>query len=305
MLAAIPSVVLGLGGSSCLGPFLAEPRRAVAPRLVSASSASSAARPAPAGCSSRALILAIMVVPIVASICRELFLSVPRELEEGAHRARCDPLGDGERRGSPSSRPGSRPLSSSASAEAIGEAIAVTQVIGAAIAIHVSLFRRRRHARAAGSPASIRAPSRNSQISARFYLAAISLVIGLLTNLAAQLIVRRFDVQRAGAALMSAVEHARTLRGDSAVRRRRYHERAGRGRLRTAARRSWLSSCSALCLPGHSVDRHSAGLSSRRACRCFGEAGGGIAPLIVGSAILVGIATAIALPIGVLHRRSS
>jgi len=32
----------------------------------------------------------------------------------------------------------------------------------------------------------------------------------------------------------------------------------------------------------------------------FGETGGGIAPLIVGSAILVGIATAIALPVGVL-----
>ena len=32
----------------------------------------------------------------------------------------------------------------------------------------------------------------------------------------------------------------------------------------------------------------------------FGQAGGGIAPLIVGSAILVGIATAIALPMGVL-----
>ena len=32
----------------------------------------------------------------------------------------------------------------------------------------------------------------------------------------------------------------------------------------------------------------------------FGEAGGGIAPLIVGSAILVAIATAIALPVGVL-----
>lgn len=32
----------------------------------------------------------------------------------------------------------------------------------------------------------------------------------------------------------------------------------------------------------------------------FGETGGGIAPLIVGSAILVGIATAIALPLGVL-----
>jgi ABC-type phosphate transport system permease subunit len=36
------------------------------------------------------------------------------------------------------------------------------------------------------------------QISALFYLGAILLVIGLVTNLLAQLIIRRFDVQRAG-----------------------------------------------------------------------------------------------------------
>ena len=39
----------------------------------------------------------------------------------------------------------------------------------------------------------------NIQISALFYLAAILLVIGLLTNLLAQFIVRRFDVQRSEA----------------------------------------------------------------------------------------------------------
>jgi ABC-type phosphate transport system permease subunit len=37
------------------------------------------------------------------------------------------------------------------------------------------------------------------QISSLFYLAAILLVIGLVTNLAAQLIVRRFEFQRIGA----------------------------------------------------------------------------------------------------------
>jgi phosphate transport system permease protein len=81
---------------------------------------------------------------------------------------------------------------------AIGEAIAVTQVIGAATAIHVSLF-------PAGDTLASRIAGQyqgavsNIQISALFYLAAILLVIGLLTNLLAQFIVRRFDVQRSEA----------------------------------------------------------------------------------------------------------
>ena len=45
-------------------------------------------------------------------------------------------------------------------------------------------------------------------------------MIGLVTNLIAQVIVRRFDVQGRGP-LMAAVEPALTLRGDARVRRRR------------------------------------------------------------------------------------
>jgi len=37
------------------------------------------------------------------------------------------------------------------------------------------------------------------QISSLFYLAAILLVIGLVTNLIAQIIVRRFEYERTGA----------------------------------------------------------------------------------------------------------
>ena len=40
--------------------------------------------PSPSGVFIAGLILAIMVVPIVASICRELFLAVPAELKDGA-----------------------------------------------------------------------------------------------------------------------------------------------------------------------------------------------------------------------------
>ena len=125
-----------------------------------------------------------MVVPIVASICRELFLSVPRELEEGA-------LALGATRWEmvrgvilPSSRSGIAAAIILGLGRALGEAIAVTQVIGARLRRSTaSLFGPATRSRA-GSPASTRAPSRSSQISSLFYLAAILLVIGLLTNLA-------------------------------------------------------------------------------------------------------------------------
>ena len=69
-------------------------------------------------------------------------------------------------------------------------------MIGSATAIHVSLF-------APGDTLASRIASQfqgagtKLQASSLFYLAAILLVIGLVTNLLAQLIVRRFDVQRA------------------------------------------------------------------------------------------------------------
>src|SRR5436190_244024 len=80
---------------------------------------------------------------------------------------------------------------------ALGEAIAVTQVIGAGWAIRADLF-------GTGDTLASRIAGQYAgaitklQTSALFYLAAILLVIGLVTNLFAQLIVRRFEFQRTG-----------------------------------------------------------------------------------------------------------
>jgi phosphate transport system permease protein len=143
------------------------------------------------------VILAIMVVPIVASICRELFLSVPSELEEGA-------LALGATRWEmvrgvvlSFSRPGIAAAVILGLGRALGEAIAVTQVIGAGWTIQWSLF-------ATGDTLASRIAGQYQgavsklQISSLFYLAALLLVIGLVTNLFAQLIVRRFADQRGG-----------------------------------------------------------------------------------------------------------
>jgi len=187
-LAAVPSVVLGPFAANHLEPWLHDTLGFIP--LFSGTPQSS-------GIFIAGLILAIMVVPIVASICRELFLSVPRELEEGA-------LALGATRWEmvkgvvlSSSRPGIAAAVILGLGRAIGEAIAVTQVIGAGWTIQWSLF-------STGDTLASRIAGQyqgavsKMQVSALFYLGAILLVIGLVTNFLAQLVVRR-AVVRTGA----------------------------------------------------------------------------------------------------------
>ena len=195
-LAAIPSVVLGLWGILVLGPFLADH---VEPWLHSwfGFIPIFGGSPSSSGIFVAGVILAIMIVPIVASICRELFLSVPNELEEGA-------LALGATRWEmvrgvvlSSSRPGITAALILGLGRALGEAIAVAQVIGAGWFIRSHLF-------ATGDTLAARIALQYQgavsklQIASLFYLAAILLVIGLLTNLLAQVVVRRFAYQRTG-----------------------------------------------------------------------------------------------------------
>jgi phosphate transport system permease protein len=196
-LAAVPSVVLGLWGILVLGPFVADHVEPWLHRTLGFIPLFDGS-PSSSGIFVAGLVLAIMVVPIVASVCRELFLSVPRELEEGA-------LALGATRWEmvkgvvlASSRPGIAAAVILGLGRAIGEAIAVTQVIGAGWTIQWSLF-------STGDTLASRIAGQYQgavsklQISALFYLAAILLVIGLLTNLLAQRVVRRFELQRTGA----------------------------------------------------------------------------------------------------------
>ena len=196
MLAAIPSVVLGLWGILVMGPFVADHIEPWLHRWFGFIPIFSG-DPSSSGIFIAGLVLAIMVVPIVASVCRELFLSVPTELEEGA-------LALGATRWEmvrgvilSSSRPGIAAAIILGLGRALGEAIAVTQVIGAGWVIHSSLF-------VPGDTLASRIAGQYQtavsklQVSSLFYLAAILLVIGLVTNLLAQIVVRRFAFQRTG-----------------------------------------------------------------------------------------------------------
>ena len=90
------------------------------------------------------------------------------------------------------------------------------------------------------------------------------------------------------------------LRGGERVRRRRIVNRA----VELLATAAALVAVAVLAIVVLSVAQRGIGEIGwgflTKPLPLFGEPGGGIAPLIVGSAILVGIATAIALPLGVL-----
>jgi phosphate transport system permease protein len=144
-----------------------------------------------------ALVLTIMIIPITASICRDLFLGVPTELEEGA-------LGLGATRWEmvrtvvvPSVRGGVVAAVILGLGRALGEAIAVTQVIGNFIPLQPSIFE-------PGDTIASRLANQyagavsNTQVASLIYLALILLVITFVTNLAAQRVVKRFELQRTG-----------------------------------------------------------------------------------------------------------
>jgi phosphate transport system permease protein len=190
LLAAIPSVVLGLWGILVLGPFIVH---TLGPSLHGSLGWIPIFSTKPTVGSNMfaaILILTIMMVPIISSICRELFLGVPRELKDGA-------LALGATRWEvvrgvvfPYARAGIAAAMILGLGRAVGEAIAVTQVIGNNVAIHPSLFE-------PGDTLASRIASQYQgadtalQIASLVYLAVILLVFSLIANLAAQLIVRR------------------------------------------------------------------------------------------------------------------
>ena len=130
MLAAVPSVIIGLWGILVLGPFVHEGFRAVPERRFLGWTPFFAARRSRAARCSGDDRAAIMIVPISSSVSRELFLTVSAGLKEGAY-------GLGLTRWEmvrgvvlPYTRGGVVAAMLLGLGRALGEAIAVTQVIG-------------------------------------------------------------------------------------------------------------------------------------------------------------------------------
>jgi phosphate transport system permease protein len=141
------------------------------------------------------LILTIMVVPIIASISRDLFLAVPGDIQDGASALGATRWEVVRGVVLPSTASGMVAASLLGLGRALGEAIAVTQVIGAGASINASLFKT---GDTLASRIANQFPGAITELhqASLFYLGVILLVIGLLSNLAAQWIGRRFDYRR-------------------------------------------------------------------------------------------------------------
>jgi phosphate transport system permease protein len=196
MLAAIPSVVLGLWGILVLGPVVHD---TLGPWLNDVFGWTPFFSSLPASGSTvftAVLVLTIMIIPITAAISRDLFAQVPADIKEGAYGlglTRWEMM-----RGVmlPYTRGGLIAAVLLGGGRAVGEAIAVTQVIGITThGLNLDLFQ-------TGDTLASRIASQyqgavsNIQVASLFYLGVILLVMSLITNFTAQIIVRRYAIQR-------------------------------------------------------------------------------------------------------------
>ncbi len=195
MLAAVPSVVIGLWGIYVLSPPIAH---TVEPFLHKwLGFIPLFGTPTESSVFTAILVLTIMMVPITSAVCRELFLAVPRDLEEGAlalGATRWEMVRGVTLQYARSGVVGAVILGLG---RALGEAIAVTQVIGNYVPLNINLF-------APGDTLASRIANEYQgadtalTLHSLIYLGLILLLITLVTNLIAQRIVHRFNaLQRA------------------------------------------------------------------------------------------------------------
>ena len=209
LLAAVPSVILGLWGILVLGPFM---HSTIEPALQSVLGFLPlfSGDPSAFGVLTAAVILTIMATPIITSVIREVFETVPGDLKEGAYALGATRWEMVKTVVLPYSRAGIVGAVILGLGRAIGEAIAVTPVIGSATGIHASLFGTGGTlaswiaSKYQGAPGALEKPS-------LAYLGLILLAFALLVNVIARWIVQRTAIKEDepapdGEALMTEAE---------------------------------------------------------------------------------------------------
>ncbi len=190
-LAAVPSVIIGLWGILVLAPIL---RDHVEPALHSALGFIPLFGPPNSvgtGYFTAIIVLTIMIVPIISSISRELFLGVPHELKEGAFAVGATRWEMVRGVVLPYTRGGVAAATILGLGRALGEAIAVASVIGAYNnSVSRNIFA---NGNTIGAWIAVQFLNAASSIekSSLVYLGLILLVLSIVVNLLAQAIVRR------------------------------------------------------------------------------------------------------------------
>ena len=194
LLAAVPSIIYGFWGLVVLVPFI----DGLEPGLHSALGFIPLFGPAsPIGISvfAAGLVLTVMILPIISALSRDLFLTIPSELKDGAAALGATPWEVIRGIVLPTTVSGVSAAVVLGLGRALGEAIAVSFVIGDVTRIHKSLFD------PGASIASEIANQFTSPVNAlhtasMFYAGLVLVVIGMLTSVAARTIAGRFDVSQ-------------------------------------------------------------------------------------------------------------
>lgn len=193
MLAAIPSVILGLWGIIVLGPFMQD---TIEPALKSVFGFLPifSGDPSAFGLLVAAMILTIMATPIITSVVREVFETVPNELKEGSYALGATRWEMVRQVVLPYSRAGIVGGVILGLGRAIGEAIAVAQVIGAGTGIHASLFDTG-DTLASRIVSQFQGTATDLQKQSLYYLAVILLIFAVIVNVIARIIVQRGKIK--------------------------------------------------------------------------------------------------------------
>ncbi len=192
MLAAIPTVVLGLIGITLICPFIKSDVEPALHSVLGFLPIFGAPQAVGNSIFAAALVLTIMVVPIIAALTRDLFLTVPLELRDGAEALGATRFEMIRGVVLPTTVSGVTAAAVLGFGRAIGEAIAVAQVVGQQPLTHINLFLPGDTLAAAVSQ-QFESPVSALHTSSLFYCATILLVFSLLTNLTARRIARGFS----------------------------------------------------------------------------------------------------------------
>jgi phosphate transport system permease protein len=194
MLAAVPSIIYGFWGLVILVPFIdrLEPGLHGALGFIPLFGRSSTIG---IGMLTAGIVLTVMILPIISALSRDLFLTVPHELKDGAAALGATQWEIIRGIVLPSTASGVGAAVILGLGRALGEAIAVSFVIGDVNRISANLFQ------PGGSAAERIAnqfPGALNQIhvASMFYCGLILVAMGLLTSSAARAIASRFDVNR-------------------------------------------------------------------------------------------------------------
>ncbi len=305
MLAAVPSVVYGFWGLFVLAPMMQDLFNALG-----------GPNQGGVGILTASVVLAIMIVPYITSVSFEVCRAVPRSQREGAYALGASRWQMIRHAVLPYARPGIFGSCFLALGRALGETMAVTMLIGNQTAIRFSPFAM------GNSIASVIAnefteATYDLYLSALVELGLVLLLVSVIMNALARYLIYRVSRKQARKSLFSRLFK---LPMPAAMRSADAASPPARSGKPTPARRLFVSvtdrimtvvlgACLAftagilIVILGYITYHGVRALNWSFFVKLpapVGRTGGGLANAIVGSAMLVGLATVIAVPIGLL-----